>query len=131
VKRLLVSATLAQAVTMLKARLHTTRVRPCARAGRSHGRSRYIVARAAALDMEVTQEMLKAAQDCVDAAAAVTRPVFRSRNAMKVEQKADSSPVTEADKQAEMDMRAVIQKALPTHAIFGEEFGYSPGSGAL
>jgi fructose-1,6-bisphosphatase/inositol monophosphatase family enzyme len=48
---------------------------------------------------------------------------------MKVDVKADSSPVTEADRQAEMAMKAVVQEQLPEHAVFGEEFGFAPGSG--
>ena len=87
--------------------------------------------RAAATELAVTQEMLQAAQDAADAAASVTVPLFRSRKEMQIEIKEDSSPVTEADKQAETAMRAAVTNALPNHAVFGEEFGYAPGASAL
>ena len=40
-----------------------------------------------------------------------------------VEQKADQSPVTIADKLAEEQMRNLIMKNFPEHGIIGEEFG--------
>ena len=86
--------------------------------------------RAAATELAVTQEMLQAAQDAADAAASVTVPLFRSRNKMKIQVKEDESPVTEADKQAEMAMRAAVTDTLSSHAVFGEEFGYAPGVSA-
>ncbi len=43
---------------------------------------------------------------------------------VKVETKADSSPVTIADKNAEELMRKEIMKEFPDHGILGEEFGY-------
>lgn len=87
--------------------------------------------RAAATELAVTQEMLQAAQDAADAAASVTVPLFRSRREMKIEMKDDQSPVTEADKQAELAMRAVVTDTLSSHAVFGEEYGYAPGVSAL
>jgi myo-inositol-1(or 4)-monophosphatase len=39
------------------------------------------------------------------------------------ELKADSSPVTEADRNAEERMREMIRKRYPAHGIVGEEFG--------
>jgi inositol-phosphate phosphatase/L-galactose 1-phosphate phosphatase/histidinol-phosphatase len=47
-----------------------------------------------------------------------------------VDCKADASPVTIADRQAEEVMRALISQAFPDHGIFGEEHGLSLGSGA-
>jgi histidinol phosphatase-like enzyme (inositol monophosphatase family) len=44
---------------------------------------------------------------------------------LNVERKADSSPVTEADRAIEESMRAVLRKACPNHGILGEEFGLS------
>jgi myo-inositol-1(or 4)-monophosphatase len=41
----------------------------------------------------------------------------------EVECKADGTPVTVADKEAERLMRAAIRKAYPDHGILGEEFG--------
>src|SRR5699024_3290871 len=40
-----------------------------------------------------------------------------------VEYKADASPVTIADREAESAIRAVINRHYPDHAIFGEEQG--------
>ena len=44
-----------------------------------------------------------------------------------MESKSDASPVTEADRQAEEAMRAVLQEHAPTHAVFGEEGGMHAG----
>jgi histidinol-phosphatase len=43
--------------------------------------------------------------------------------------KADDTPVTAADRAAETFIRGEIEKAYPTHAILGEEFGESAGQG--
>ena len=43
--------------------------------------------------------------------------------------KADESPVTAADRAAEEFVRGEIEKAYPTHAIVGEEFGEKAGAG--
>ncbi len=40
-----------------------------------------------------------------------------------IDDKANGTPVTEADRGAELAMRAVIEKTFPTHGIFGEEYG--------
>ncbi len=45
------------------------------------------------------------------------------RNEISIEFKADSSPVTIADKKAEEIMREMIMKNYPEHGIIGEEFG--------
>ncbi len=62
-----------------------------------------------------------AAEAAADAAGAVIRPLFRS--ALLVEAKGDASPVTEADRQAELAMRALLRQRFPEHGIWGEEFG--------
>ena len=54
-----------------------------------------------------------------DAAAAISMTYFRS--SLVVEAKADQSPVTVADKEAETAMRALIEDAFPDHGIIGEE----------
>ena len=53
-------------------------------------------------------------------------PRFRN---VAVETKGDGSPVTEADREAERAIRAVIAEAFPDDAILGEEFGASEGTG--
>ena len=49
----------------------------------------------------------------------------------QVETKADHSPVTEADREAERLIREVIGAAFPDHRIVGEELGSSQGKGEL
>ena len=56
-----------------------------------------------------------------DAAAETIRPWFRKR--IEVDAKADASPVTIADRDAETIMRGMIEDAFPEHGIRGEEFG--------
>jgi histidinol-phosphatase len=45
-----------------------------------------------------------------------------------VEHKADNSPVTIADKQAEELIRSMVAKAFPGDGFLGEEFGDQPGT---
>lgn len=60
-----------------------------------------------------------------DVAAAAIRPHFRAGAA--VEAKADASPVTIADRDAETAMRKVIAAECPDDGIIGEEFGATDG----
>ena len=55
-----------------------------------------------------------------DAAGAVIRPHFRAP--LTIERKADRSPVTIADRDAERAIRQLIATAQPDHGITGEEF---------
>ncbi|KQU76729.1 hypothetical protein ASC75_02315 [Aminobacter sp. DSM 101952] len=64
---------------------------------------------------------LALAHAMADAAAQVIRPHFRKRIA--IDAKADSSPVTIADRDAEATMRQMIEAHFPDHGIRGEEFG--------
>lgn len=68
------------------------------------------------------QEWASFARRLADLSADVIRPYFRS--AFKVNLKADLSPVTIADMQAEETMREAIMAAFPDHGILGEEFGH-------
>lgn len=61
------------------------------------------------------------AERLADAAGAVIKPYFRSDIA--IDSKADESPVTIADREAEQAMRALIEETFPDHGIEGEEFG--------
>ena len=56
-----------------------------------------------------------------DAAGDAIRPHFGDHGA--VEAKHDQSPVTRADRAAEMAMRALIETHYPDHGIYGEELG--------
>jgi inositol-phosphate phosphatase/L-galactose 1-phosphate phosphatase/histidinol-phosphatase len=64
---------------------------------------------------------LALAHAMADAAADVIRPHFRKR--LAIEAKADASPVTIADRDAEAVMRQMIEAQFPDHGIRGEEFG--------
>ena len=61
------------------------------------------------------------AGELAEAARAVARRYFRQ--GLAVEDKADESPVTKADREAEAAMRRLIGQAQPDHGIFGEEYG--------
>jgi len=50
------------------------------------------------------------------------KPYF-ARSDLQVEKKRDESPVTEADRRAELVMRDLIRDRYPSHGIIGEEFG--------
>lgn len=59
-----------------------------------------------------------------EAAAAAARVIAHYRNhRVDVEYKADASPVTVADREAESAIRQIIHRHYPGHAIFGEEQG--------
>ena len=66
-------------------------------------------------------DFLPFARALADAAAGIVLPRYRSR--LRVMRKSDSSPVTEADREAEMEMRTLIAGEFPDHGILGEEFG--------
>mgnify|MGYP000417960997 CR=1 FL=1 len=51
----------------------------------------------------------------------VIRPFYRA--GVAVDDKADDSPVTVADREAEAAMRAVLARDVPEHGILGEEYG--------
>jgi inositol-phosphate phosphatase/L-galactose 1-phosphate phosphatase/histidinol-phosphatase len=57
--------------------------------------------------------------------AEIARPVIRKyfRTPVAVDDKADASPVTIADREVEAAMRAAIAEAFPSHGILGEEHG--------
>jgi inositol-phosphate phosphatase/L-galactose 1-phosphate phosphatase/histidinol-phosphatase len=65
--------------------------------------------------------LLDFAERLADEAGRVIAPYFRSRIA--IDQKADDSPVTIADREAEQAMRTLIEQTYPDHGIEGEEFG--------
>ncbi|HEV7232607.1 MAG TPA: inositol monophosphatase family protein, partial [Sphingorhabdus sp.] len=61
-----------------------------------------------------------------NAAGAAIRPFFRSNFAH--ESKIDASPVTEADRAAELAIRAILDTEYPHDAIIGEEYGSKAGT---
>ena len=64
---------------------------------------------------------LEIAREAAEAAAVVIRHHYR-RN-VSVETKADETPVTDADREAEAAIKRVLKRAFPDHAFYGEEFG--------
>lgn len=72
------------------------------------------------LDIITLNAFMDLADDLADAAGEVLAHYFRTP--MRVESKGDESPVTKADRDAEIAMRALIADAHPEHGILGEEF---------
>lgn len=68
-------------------------------------------------------ELIAFAGHLADLARTAIRPHFRSR--LAIEAKADASPVTIADREAEAVMRRAIEAQYPEHGIFGEEYGHA------
>lgn len=60
----------------------------------------------------------------IEAVKAASVPILaRYHGEFDVEIKADQTPVTVADREAEEAIRAVLNRAFPDHGIYGEEFG--------
>ncbi len=72
-------------------------------------------------------ELLTIARRAAAIAGEVIMPFYTTGTA--VEWKADHTPVTEADREAERAIRQFLQGELPEHGILGEEFGETPGDG--
>jgi len=72
---------------------------------------------------------LAAAREAAQAAGAVILHYWRQ--GVAVELKSDDTPVTVADREAELAIRAILQKALPQASIYGEEFGRDEQEGDL
>ncbi len=68
-------------------------------------------------------EFVAFGQRLADAGGKVARAHFRTVTGF--ERKADDSPVTVADREAEAVMRRLIEETYPGHGIVGEEFGSS------
>jgi len=64
---------------------------------------------------------LQAALDAARAASEVIQRLYRRNLAVTI--KADRSPVTEADVQAEQAIRAVLTERFPSYGFYGEETG--------
>ena len=73
-----------------------------------------------------TQTLLEFALAAVWQAGRITLGYFQT--GIAVERKADSSPVTLADREAEKKLRQLISQYWPSHGIIGEEFDQSAGS---
>lgn len=67
------------------------------------------------------QEFVQFSKQLAIASGEIITRYFRSE--IEVEVKADESPVTIADKEAEAVMRDMIMRRYPAHGIIGEEYG--------
>jgi histidinol phosphatase-like enzyme (inositol monophosphatase family) len=70
----------------------------------------------------ISETLFPFVRKLAEKSAAVITPYFGNEN-IEVELKADETPVTQADRQAERVMRDLINKEYPTHGIIGEEYG--------
>ena len=77
------------------------------------------------MDASQLREALDFALDTARQAGALTLKYFHSDTGY--EMKADNTPVTRADKEAEELIRRRIETQYPTHGIVGEEFGEKTG----
>lgn len=72
---------------------------------------------------------LQAARQAAAVAAEILRHYWAA--GVKVEFKADATPVTVADREAESAIRGILHAALPEAAMYGEEFGLEGARGGL
>lgn len=84
------------------------------------------------LDPKTQADLIATAHELADAARAATLVHFRS-GGLTADNKLGEGfdPVTAADREAEEAMRAILARRRPHDAIFGEEFGRSPGTSGL
>jgi histidinol phosphatase-like enzyme (inositol monophosphatase family) len=75
-------------------------------------------------------EFVRFAQSLAELSGPIVRRLFRT--GLAVEDKADSSPVTVADREVERAVRGRIEAVYPDHGIVGEELGtLRPGASHL
>ncbi|HEY2446951.1 MAG TPA: histidinol-phosphatase [Rhizomicrobium sp.] len=74
------------------------------------------------------EETIAFAHRLADAAGGAIRPYFRARLEIIDKGNAAFDPVTQADRDAEGAMRALIRSERPDDGILGEEFGVEQGS---
>src|SRR5271166_1488582 len=70
-----------------------------------------------------SDDLVALAHRLADRAGEVILPWFRA--GLEADDKADGSPVTRADRDAESAMRALLAEAVPDHGVIGEEHGRS------
>lgn len=70
--------------------------------------------------------MIQFLQTALEAADAASVPILEYfHGSFVVETKSDDTPVTVADREAELAIRRVIRDVYPDHGIYGEEYGAS------
>ena len=81
---------------------------------------------------DLKTSLIEAAEAMSDAARTAILPLFRSIDLQTDNKDAsDFDPVTVADRNAELAMRAVLAELRPQDAILGEEFGVKDGTSGL
>ena len=70
---------------------------------------------------QVADDLLQFANRLADASGAIIRRRFRQK--INVEIKDDNSPVSDADRETESEMRRLIGAEFPGHGVIGEEYG--------
>ena len=73
------------------------------------------------LAAEMVNKLILFAEKLADASQVITLKYFRKD--LRFESKADKSPVSLADKEAEAAIRKLIKAEYPNHGIIGEEYG--------
>lgn len=82
--------------------------------------------------MKDADTIIRTAHAMADAARTAILPWFRHADLTADNKRpADFDPVTQADRDAEHAMRAVLARLRPDDAILGEEFGATPGTSGL
>lgn len=108
-----------QGPSCFKARAHRLRRRSLARRIAA-GSSDSMTEAGPGSDSDLSQ-FVDLANELAEVAGSITKKFFRQP--LTIDSKADKSPVTEADRQAEHAMRQKIADRFPDHGIFGEEEG--------
>ncbi len=84
------------------------------------------------VDPALQRELWDTANRLADVAGEICLPLFRSPVLNTDNKDADGyDPVTQADRNAEKAMRAVLAELRPDDAILGEEYGAKPGTSGL
>jgi histidinol phosphatase-like enzyme (inositol monophosphatase family) len=73
------------------------------------------------------EDLLALARRAAAIAGHVVMPLYRS--GVIAELKSDRTPVTEADRNAEIAIRDFLERECPGHGVLGEEFPEKPGDG--
>ena len=81
-------------------------------------------------DTELMRNWLHLLTEIADAGDSIARSWFRNR-ALAAQLKPDQSPVTEADQSIERAARDIAKRREPALAVFGEEYGETPGGGDM
>ena len=81
------------------------------------------------MNPDIAASALATAREAAAAATDVIKHYWR--RGVEVELKADATPVTVADREAERAIRQILHAALPQASIYGEEFGLDGERGGL